>query len=75
MNALQLEITKAVTEAMKPLVHKIDMLERKLVSEKPLIDSRCKARQLGVTPETVRKMVREGRLKCRRNGNRMMFSN
>lgn len=75
MSAFQNEIKEAMNEALKPLVDKIAKLERRLSTDTPLIDVKTKAKLLGVTPETVRRRVRDGLLKCHsRNGNRMMFS-
>lgn len=74
MNEMQALIRKAVHQAIEPLVEQIADLQQQIKDQQPMLDVRQKAKLLGVTPETIRRKVRSGELRCdKRIGNRMLF--
>ncbi|MDR6264214.1 helix-turn-helix domain-containing protein [Roseobacter sp. N2S] len=72
--SIEAAIKLAVEAAIAPMNQELKALRKLLEGPKKPLTTAEKAEQLGVSEETIRRRVRDGKLKCAsRNGNRMLF--
>ena len=79
MSALSQEIELAVATATQPLIESIQRLSDEVAqlreaSPTPLLGCKEAAERLGITPQTLRKWVHEGKVVCQRRGKKMLFN-
>ncbi len=71
---IEQEMQKAVEKAIAPLFKEFEKMREEINGQKPLIGTAEKARLEGVTPETIRRRCRSGKMKfAKRSGNQFMF--